>query len=56
MEALKASWKGWYLSGVKFSTSRDESGSHVKRGRRELGKRTWMEKEAHQSRERRDTV
>ena len=48
---LKASWRGWYLSGVKFWKSRDGSISHAKGGRRELGKTTWMEKEAHQSRE-----
>ena len=48
---LKASWRGWYLSGVKFWISREESSSHAKGGRRELGKTTWMEKEAHQSRE-----
>ena len=48
---LKASWRGWYLSGVKFWKSRDGSISHAKGGRTELGKTTWMEKEAHQSRE-----
>ena len=37
---LKASWRGWYLSGVKFWISRDGNISHAKGGRRELRKTT----------------
>lgn len=51
VEAIKPSWRGWYLSGVEFWTNRDENHSHAEGGRGEEKKDMENEKSIRVERE-----